>query len=239
MEGDEDEKYNLFVLTSFVLCSTLSAKAQLQPSMIDMTPSINATINNSINSARTRILMNRSANSRESTAVSQRKAIGAARIRAGKASLVFKPTEAGTLLYIKGLTFLPEGPQTLPEQVATVNNYVKRFNVLMTKAGYQLYNTADSLALSSALAHEAYYDKKPSSSQVEEIRQNYRQQCLSQAYCQGAPESEMQWYYMQYAFMSLQAIDQRIKARSAQKKSEQMQADERAKEYAKVLLKFD
>jgi hypothetical protein len=234
-EGEKKMKKIVYaiIFTVFMFCLCFSTKAQMQPGMIDMTSSINTSIDNYNNMEALRRYRNGSSGS---SIVREREAIGQKRIKAGKATMSFTPTQAGLQRYVKDLKFDANEPQTLPEQLSFINDYVKRFNTLLTKAGYKVNDSADAYAFGYVIAYEAYYDKKPNASDVQKLRQSYRQKSMNEAYFQGMPDADKQYNYTHWANMSLQAIDWRERSRQAKTYQERRQADERAKHYAKYIV---
>ena len=225
----------LSILIIFILCSGLTAKAQLQPGMIDMTPSSNATINNSINSARTRILMSKSRTSAAARAgAARQKNIenrGDQIIKAGNANLMFTPSYSGTVATIKFLKFDTDEPQDLAGQVKLVQLYVVKFNELMTKINYKVNNVADGFALSYAIAYEAYCDKYPDSAKINRLRLEHGEMWLRRADLQGLLNVDRQASYEYWALMAMQGLEQRQKANQARTRLEREQAEDKIKRY--------
>ncbi len=234
----------LFILMSCIIGTNSSAKAQLQPGMIDMMPSINATINNSINSARTRILMN---NSRASAAAraeaAKQKSIeerGAQIIKAGKATTRFTSSFAGTQAALKKIYFDPQfgAPQDLQGQIKYVQTHVKLFNQMMTKEGFTPYDVVDLDVMVYAIAYEAKYDSQPSIDKLKMIRRDSLKDIMSNLYYQGKPDTEKQAIYDMAATVAIGAYEYHIKARNATSKAEKLEAEKNAAHLADPLLNF-
>lgn len=208
----------------------ITVKAQYIPGTVDMMPSINATTTNAITEARTRIL---SGNSSATSAAERR---GAQRIKAGKASLEFTPTYAGTVALVKDMDFYPESPQDVPGQVKMIQAYVGQFNQLMTKAGYKVNNVTDGLIFSYALAYVVYYGEKPDAVTLNQWRQSWSEESLRDAHFQSLPDSIKQYRYEDRAFMAMQAVEEKIKFKTAKTKQEKELLNERAMAHAKYIL---
>ena len=229
--------------TMFVFSLSCICSAQvLQSGMIDMTPSINTSINNEINMARMRIL-NGSSSRAETSAVEMEdrriKSLGAARIKAGKATLLFTPTSAGTRATVKKFTFRTDDPQTLPEQVALVQELISKFNLSMTEGGYKINNLADAKTLGYALSYEVFYDVKPNAAEVSEMRKNFSQKWLNDPFIQGLSNLDREYSYNFYASLAVRAIEWKGKALQAKTHQDKQSAEEEAKRYAKFMLDFN
>jgi hypothetical protein len=165
-------------------------------------------------------------------------AIGEKRIKAGKASLTFIPTQAGLERFTKGIQFDPDEPQTLPEQITYAKNYVKRFNEMLTTAGGKVNDCADAYALAYATSYMAYYGKSPDKADIKTLRQKYIEENMKSEYFQGLSDADRQWFYNSWALMSLQALDERDKADQANSPRERKEAEEKAKQFAKYALEI-
>ncbi len=227
------------VLLGFVVCLNSIAKAQMQPGMIDMTPSINTSIDNYNNMEALRRYRNRSTTNADNR---QREIerLGTAKIKAGKASTRFVPSPAGTQAAVKNLNFNPQlnEPQDLQGQVRYVQNYVKRFNALMVKNGFVPNDQADFDALVYMLIYEAKFDQEADPQRVKAIQDDSRQVTLNSASNQGLADVVKQSNYETYATVALQAYDYRIKARNSNNSVERHNSEDKAVRFANDILKF-
>ena len=216
----------------------VSAQEMRLPGVIDMQANMNATINGMIDSARFGSGSRSAVNNAAIAEVQRRAKIGKAIINAGKATTRFNPSLAGTKMTAQNLKFDATEPQDLAGQIRLVQNYVKRFNELMTKNGLTPNDFSDGYALSYALSYIAYYDEPMNPKDAEQMRQNNRQGLLKSAFFQGSPAWDLQTVYETNALMAMQAIDYREKARSAKNRSESSLAEGKAKEFANYKLKL-
>ena len=163
-------------------------------------------------------------------------AVGARKIKAGKATMSFIPTPAGLERYTKNVQFDPSEPQILSEQVLYIKNYVKRFNEMLATAGGKVNNCADAYALSYSISYLAYYGKAPNTVDVKTLRQKYLEENMNSTYFQGLSDADKQWYYTGWALMSIQAFDEREKANQASSPRERKEAENKAKNFGKYGL---
>lgn len=164
---------------------------------------------------------------------------GEKRIKAGKASMTFTPTQAGLERYVKiGIQFDPDEPQTLPEQITYIKSYVKRFNEMLATDGGKVNDCGDAYTLAYAISYMAYYSKSPDKADIKTLRQNYLEENMKSEYFQGLSDADRQWFYNSWALMSLQALDERDKADRATSSRERKVAEEKAKQYAKYALEM-
>lgn len=162
---------------------------------------------------------------------------GEKRIKAGKASLTFISTQAGLERFTKiGVQFDPNEPQTLPEQIIYIKNYVKRFNEMLSTAGGKINDCGDGFALAYAISYMAYYGKSLDKAEIKTFRQKYIEENMKSGYFQGLSDEDRQWFYSSWALMSLQALDERGKAERATSSRERSEAEEKAKHYAESVL---
>jgi HPt (histidine-containing phosphotransfer) domain-containing protein len=189
------------------------ASAQLMPGMVDMRPSINTSINNTINTARTEAL----SNSSNSSAVR----VGEQKIRAGKANTTFNPSVAGTRRMVQSLQWTGKlARATVQEKIAHVNEITNRFNKMMLENKLTVNDLVDARVFSYAIASTIENNKKPSPEYLNRMRRNMRQYFLNNAFYQGNPDSQKQEIYEMYGLFTIQAVDHIEKLKTARTSNE-------------------
>lgn len=190
-----------------------AASAQLMPGMVDMRPSINTSINNTINTARTEALSNGST----SSAVRA----GEQKIKAGKAKTTFVPSAAGTRNFVQTLQWLGKYERaTVQEKVAYINDLTNRFNKLILENKLTVNDLVDARVLAYAVASTIENNKQPSPQYLNKIRRNMQQYFLNNAFYQGNPDLQKQGIYEMYAMFTIQAVEHFEKLKTARTSKE-------------------
>lgn len=222
-------KFTVLILQvfGFILLSGYAASAQLMPGMIDMRPSMNATMTNSINSARMRAMGGRSGGS---TAGDRQRAAGAAKIRAGKANTSFTPSATATREFVQTMTWSgPKAPKTLDGQVAYVSDLTVKFNKIVSENKLTVNDAVDGMMLAYAIAATIEQGKRPSPQFLNQKRQKYRNYLLNDSYYQGSSSPVRQKYYENFAMCAVQALTHTEAANNPAKSvSERSKAKENA-----------
>lgn len=163
--------------------------------------------------------------------------IGAARIKAGKATTRFNPTLAGTQAAVGNMAWNDEGdPQTLDGQIKHVQRYVKIFNTLMQRNGFTPNDSSDGYAFAFTLAYAAYNDRDMNKAEVEKLRQKDQKEAMASALFQGMSDEKRQKWYELNLMMAIQAVEQRALARRATSEAERRQYEAKAQRFAKYIL---
>ena len=234
---------SLLIVSTIVMLNGVASRAQMQPGMIDMTPSINASLSNYNHDRLMETLKGRNAGAgktRGMIALEKMERAGAARIKAGKATLTFAPNVAATRAVAKSMTWNDEGdPKDLTGQIQFIQRHVKDFNTLAVQNGYQANNFADGYAFAYALSYAAYYDKDMDKAKVEELRNERRTALLKTASFQGDSDLGRQYIYEQNVVMAMQAVEKRAKYRRAKSETERQKYEAEAKDFANYLLEVD
>ena len=221
----------VIALSIALLGVSATASAQMQPGMIDMTPSMNARVTNMNSDLAMAEYNRRNAGKRTEELEAKGKLI----IQAGKATTMFVPTVAGTKWLAGDLTWEKEYP-TLELQVGYIQKYVRAFNVLMSKRGFTPNDYADGFAFAYALAYAARYDKEMNKSELEKLRANVRRDTLTSPGYQGSSNEGKQWTYERNAVFATQAAEKRALARQATNQADRQKYEELASQNAEVVL---
>lgn len=223
-----------YILLLCFISSTFSLVVNAQiPGTVDTNPSVQASVNGYINSTRLEIL---GANNGLSADDNRILKAGTAKIKAGKATMMFVPSVKGYEDIVSNLNFDETVPPDFPGRVSWVEKYISKFNDLMLKNHLKPNDFSDGFAFAYVLSLEAYNDQKPDDVILQNARKENRQQNLNSAYFQGSPDLPKQFKYGMNALMAVQGIEWREKARAAKTAEEKKAADEKAKMFAENFI---
>lgn len=163
-------------------------------------------------------------------------ALGTAKIKAGKASVRFVSTAAATAKTAGDLNWNGNLTDNKPAQIEYIQKSVKDFKTRMITSGFVADDWADAYVFALALSHEAFYDEKMDSAELQQKRKAFRQEKLSSAFFQGVPETEKQFIFEKNVVMAMQAINSREKFRTAKAIAEKNEAEKEAIEFGAILL---
>lgn len=204
-----------------------------------MGPVVNAGVDGLINANRLKIL----GASNVEVEAAHREKLGTRMIKTGKATTMFVPNPVGFRKIAQNLnfdlSFDPTYPQDLSGQILWVENYVSKFNMMMTKNGFKPNDFSGGYAFAYALSYEAYYDKKPDPNMIRKIYQENRDLIMNDAFHQGSPDIDKQKMYGNWAIMSTQAIEWREKARVAKAGEDKQSIEKKVKHYANFILEVE
>ena len=170
--------------------------------------------------------------------------IGAAKIKAGRATTTFMHSpDVYEFVYNNYLTFDETHPKTKAGRMQLMLRLVKDFEAKMMQAGgYKLRDNADAANFASVLSYEAQYDKQQLTAAQLEIFRRYRQAAhqmlLNYPAYQGSADKFKEKMYILDAIMGEQAIEWREKARAARTNAEQQQAEQQTKRYAQYKMQL-
>lgn len=229
-------KYAVLALQVFgvILLSGYAVSAQLMPGMIDMRPSMNATMTNSINTARTRAMSGSGSGS--SAAADRQRAIGSEKIRTGKANVRFTPTAAGTQEFVKSITWSADSSPTIAGRVEYINELTGKFNKIIVENKLTVNDAVDGMMLAYAIAATVEQGKRPSPQFLNQKRQKYRNYLLNSPYYQGSSEKVRQIYYENFAMCTMQLLKHTEKFNTAKTAKEKSDAKEGMTRNAKWIL---
>lgn len=226
-------------LITFASLAT-AAYSQINYNTIDMGAMMRNTQNNIINGARNRILAGGSVEEQAMRAEFERiSKIGAAKIKAGRATTKFTNSPNATELLAKNVSWESTAPQNLQGQVRFIQHYVKQFEMLMTQNGFAQNDFADGIVFAYALSYAALNNKDMNKGQLEQMRIEQQRAILNAAYFQGVVgtnDQPIQGRYEMNATMAMQAAEQRAFARRATSEIERQKYEDKAQYFAKFVL---